>query len=90
MVGWSFNRQQFTLFCETNGAAGRSVLDRKNVNFQKRLSPIRQLFMCLASFAVGMRMLGIDKELFVNSINQFSKDFFYVDSEHGCNVSLLR
>ena len=68
MVGGSFNRQQFTLFCETNGAAGRSVLDRKNVNFQKRLSPIRQLFMCLASFAVGMRMLGIDKELFVKSM----------------------
>ena len=68
VVGWSFNIQQFTLFCETNGAAGRSVLDRKNVNFQKRLSPIRQLFMCLASFAVGMRMLGIDKELFVKSI----------------------
>ena len=69
VVGWSFNRQQFTLFCETPGAAGSgSVLDRKNVNFQKRLSPIRQLFMCLASFAVGMRMLGIDKELFVKSM----------------------
>ena len=56
------------LLCFVKPMALLVVLDRKNVNFQKRLSPIRQLFMCLASFAVGMRMLGIDKELFVKSM----------------------